>query len=198
MLSYIIVIVSAYLLGSVSMSVLISRIFYTDDVRSHGSGNAGATNMARVYGLVPGFAVLVLAALKTVLACIIGRLLLGGTGFCLAGIFCLIGHCYPVFFRFSGGKGVSAGVVLALLIDWRVFLIAFVLFLLLFFFTRIISVCSMSCAVVIAIASILLRLELYDIILAVFLAAIILVRHRSNIIRLLHGQEAKFTPGKKQ
>jgi len=192
-----VVIIAGYLLGSVSTSVLLSRFLFREDVRAQGSGNAGATNMARVYGMLPGIAVLLLDGLKAYIACAIGKALLGDLGFCLAGCTCIIGHCYPVFFKFSGGKGVSVGAILALLLDYRVFLAVLVLFIALFAAAKIVSLCSVSCAVAIPILSVLFRLSTPRIVLAAFIAVLVVYRHRENIRRLIRGEEKQFKPGRR-
>ena len=106
MLKYILLLAAGYLLGSISSAVILSRYLYKTDVRTLGSGNAGATNAARVYGMGMGLATLVCDGLKTAASMYLGLLLGGEVGFALAGAACVVGHCWPVFFRFRGGKGV--------------------------------------------------------------------------------------------
>ena len=191
------VVLGAYLLGSVSGSVLLSRRVYGQDVRALGSGNAGATNMARCFGMKAGLGVLALDVIKTVLACVGGRALLGETGFCLAGLACGVGHCRPVFFRFSGGKGVSVGAAVALMLGWRFCLPCMVCFFLLFALTKIVSVCSMGSAVLMPILALLEGLPTTEVLLTAGVAALVLVRHRQNLRRLLRGREPRFRPAKK-
>ena len=105
----------AYLLGSFCASIPLSRRCCGGDVRLYGSGNAGATNMARVYGLKAGLATLLLDMLKTVAAMLLGEYFMGGAGKAVAGAFCIIGHCFPLYFEFRGGKGVSVGAALGLM-----------------------------------------------------------------------------------
>lgn len=196
--SYVIRLLSAaligYLLGSISNSVLISKLLFHRDVRDAGSGNAGATNMARVFGMGPGVAALVLDAAKTALSLYLGKVLAGEWGMCLAGIFCNIGHCWPVFFRFSGGKGVSVGVATAAFLGWPVFLTAAAVFFLLFACTRIVSVSSMAAAVSLPIMCLILHAPAPNTLLAIAVLLLILLRHRSNIIRLQKGEEQEFHP----
>ena len=118
---YLLIAVAGYLLGSMSASILLSRLALGGDVRGKGSGNAGATNMARVYGWGMGFVTLGCDMLKAVLATWIGSLLLGDVGLALGGVCCMVGHCFPVFHKFKGGKGISVGAALGLMIDWKVF-----------------------------------------------------------------------------
>lgn len=185
-------IILGYLLGSVSVSILISKCFFHDDVRSHGSGNAGATNVARVFGLRAGFLTFLGDFLKSVLAMWLGKLLAGDTGLALAGAACLVGHCFPVFFRFRGGKAVSAGAAVGLMVDWRLFLISMAVFLIVAFCWKVASVASISAAIAQAAAAFLFTDSLPLILLAVFAAILVVFMHRGNIRRLIAGQEPKF------
>ncbi len=122
-LKYIAVGIAGYLLGSVSISILMSKKAMGGDVREKGSGNAGATNMARVYGWSAGFLTLGGDMLKAAIAMLIGLLLLGDLGIAIGGIAAMIGHCFPVFYGFKGGKGVSILAAVACFMDWRVVVI---------------------------------------------------------------------------
>ncbi len=202
MLNYFIIAVAGYLLGSISSAVLLSRYFYKTDVRTLGSGNAGATNAARVYGMGMGVATLFCDGLKTAAAMYLGLWLGGELGFALAGAACMVGHCWPVFFRFRGGKGISVGAIMALLIDWRVFLGLIVVFFAVFAFTRTVSLCSVTVAVLLPVLALGFQLICSDIgwprcVLSVFAGTIAVWQHRSNLKRLARGEEAKFTPGKR-
>ena len=202
MLKYILLLAAGYLLGSISSAVILSRYLYKTDVRTLGSGNAGATNAARVYGMGMGLATLVCDGLKTAASMYLGLLLGGEVGFALAGAACVVGHCWPVFFRFRGGKGVSVGAIMSLLIDWRVFLCLFVAFFAVFVIKRTVSLCSVTVAVLLPLLAIGFQLLLGDIgwprcVLAVFTGVLVVWQHRSNMQRLARGEEAPFTPGKR-
>ena len=194
---YILAAVLGYLIGSVSLSIVLSRLLYHKDIRSQGSGNAGATNAARVYGMGAGVLTLLGDFLKTLLALWLGRLLAGDWGLAAAGAAALIGHCYPVYFRFRGGKGVSSGAAVALMIDWRVFLAAVAVFLLAALLSKRASVASMSAALAVAVFSIVFAVPLSDLLLGLFACVLVIVMHRSNIKRLLHGEEPPFRAGKR-
>lgn len=194
---YILAAVLGYLIGSVSLSIVLSRLLYHKDIRSQGSGNAGATNAARVYGMGAGVLTLLGDFLKTLLALWLGRLLAGDWGLAAAGAAALIGHCYPVYFRFRGGKGVSSGAAVALMIDWRVFLAAVAVFLLAALLSKRASVASMSAALAVAVFSIVFAVPLSDLLLGLFACVLVIVMHRSNIKRLLHGEEPPFHAGKR-
>ena len=118
-LKFILVIIAAYVMGSLSISIFMSRHVLGRDIRRAGSGNAGATNMARVYGMSAGVLTLGGDMCKTAAAMLLGYLVLGDRGMAAAGMACMAGHCYPLLHGFKGGKGVSAGAAIALCIDWR-------------------------------------------------------------------------------
>ena len=135
-----------YLLGSLLFGLVISKLFYHDDVRLHGSGNAGMTNVLRTYGKLPALLTTVGDVGKSFVAVHLGQLIFSSLmgaeplvdpicGAYLAAIFCVIGHSRPVFFGFRGGKGILCAGVAALVVDWRIFAIAFPLFLIVFFAT---------------------------------------------------------------
>ena len=197
-LKYILIVVCGYLLGSISSSVLISKGLYRMDIRTKGSGNAGATNMARIFGMASGLLTLGCDALKTVAAVFLGGWLAGSNGAALGGAACVIGHCWPVFFRFKGGKGVTVGAVVALMIDWRIFLILAATFFAVFLASQIVSLCSVTVAFLLPVLCFVFQIPTAQCILGVFTGLLVIFQHRSNIVRLLHGEEKKFRPGKRQ
>lgn len=127
-MTYIIIVLIAYLLGSFCASIPLSKRVYGGDVREKGSGNAGATNMARVYGMKAGIATFMLDAVKTAAAMLIGAAIGGEAGKALAGAACIVGHCWPVYFSFRGGKGVSVGAALGLMTGLPVFAVIIAVF----------------------------------------------------------------------
>ena len=187
--------VLGYLLGSISISILISRHVFHQDVRQSGSGNAGATNVARVFGLGAGVLTFLGDFAKTLLAAWLGSLLGGVSGSCLGAAFALIGHCFPVYYRFRGGKAVSAGAAAALVIDWRIFVLAVAVFALAALLSKTASVSSMSAAGMVAVGTILFAPSTAQLLLGLFTCALVLFMHRSNIRRLIAGTEPKFHPG---
>ena len=184
--------VEGYLIGSVSISILISKYLFHQDVRTMGSGNAGAANAARTYGPVVGALTFGGDFLKGVIAAAIGLCLCGTYGYAVAAAACLIGHCFPVYFGFKGGKAVSTAAGITLLLDWRVFLTAFVVFIIVAFLTRTASASSMSAAVAIAVSTPIFNRNPALICLAVFMCLLVLLMHRGNIQRILQGTEPKF------
>ena len=194
-LKYILTAVCAYFFGSVSVSILLSRSVMNADVRAHGSGNAGATNMARVFGLRMGAVTLAGDMLKAALAMLLGFALLGERGMCVAGALCLVGHCYPALHEFRGGKGVSVGTAVFLAADWRVLAVAVVFFTLAAFLSRKVSLGSLAAAISGFAAAAYLALPLPRLLLVSFTMLLVILRHRENIIRLVRGTEPDFTLG---
>ena len=189
----------SYLLGCFNGSVVISHFIIKDDVRSHGSGNAGLTNFYRTYGARYVLCVIVCDMGKTVLACLIGGYLMHWVagdwtlGLLIAGIGCELGHMFPVFFGLRGGKGILSGGVLVLMLDWRVALIAWGLFAVLWLTTRYVSLGSVAATASMPVSVFLLMGHnwLYTV-LSAAVAALVIWCHRGNIRRLLTGTEKKF------
>ena len=146
----------SYVLGSVSLSIFLSKRLFGGDVRAHGSGNAGATNMARVYGMMAGALTLAADMAKAAVSMIGGYLLLGDLGLSVGGAGCILGHCFPLFHHFKGGKGVSVGGMLSLLIDWRVGLLVIGCFILMAVLSKKVSLGSICGGIACGVGSLLL------------------------------------------
>ncbi len=205
--------IAAYLLGSVNFGLLISRINYKDDIRKHGSGNAGMTNMMRTYGKKAAALTLLGDALKGAVAVLFGTLCCGTTCAYFAALCCVIGHAYPIFFGFKGGKGVVVTAVSVLCLDPLLFLILFALFVLIVATTKYISLGSVMCMLVYPLLLSNLQSILHPtvmdtteligvqigagrnamVLLAFLNAAFVIWLHRSNIRRLYEGTENKFS-----
>ena len=189
----------SYLLGCFNGSVMTSHFIIRDDVRQHGSGNAGLTNFSRTYGARYALCVIICDMGKTVLACLIGGYLMHWVvgdwtlGLLIAGIGCELGHMFPVFFGLRGGKGILSGGVLVLLLDWRVALIAWGLFVSLWLLTRYVSLGSVAAtaSMPVSVFFLLGHNWLYTV-LSAAIAALVIWCHRGNIQRLLSGTEKKF------
>ena len=190
-LKYIVLFAVAYVLGSVNLSILISQGM-GGDVRSHGSGNAGATNMARTYGIWAGLAAMAGDMVKAVAAMLLGWWLLGDWGLACAGAACILGHCVPLLYTFRGGKGISVGGVIAFAVDWRVGLVVVGVFLLGAFSSKKVSLGSVLAALAITAASIVFRVSTPRLLLAIFSMTLAIWQHRENIKRLLAGTEPDF------
>ena len=198
-LKIIAIIIVGYLLGSVNVAVIVSKYFFKGDVRDQGSHNAGTTNMARVYGMSAGLLTLAGDILKTVFAMLLGKLLFGEMGFSLGGIACVIGHCFPVFFGFKGGKGVAVSGAVAIMLGWEFALSLIGLFLVIVIITRYVSLGSLISVVMLIPALIIFGgYGTWVYILAVVLIVSVWYMHRGNIKRLLTGTESKFVPGKRK
>lgn len=195
----VLVLLVSYLLGCFNGSVMTSHFIIRDDVRQHGSGNAGLTNFYRTYGARYALCVIICDMGKTVLACLIGGYLMHWVvgdwtlGLLIAGIGCELGHMFPVFFGLRGGKGILSGGVLVLLLDWRVALIAWGLFVSLWLLTRYVSLGSVAAtaSMPVSVFFLLGHNWLYTV-LSAAIAALVIWCHRGNIQRLLSGTEKKF------
>ena len=188
-------IVLGYFFGGLNGAILISHARMHEDVREKGSGNAGLTNFLRSYGGIWTLVVVLIDFGKAIAACLIAALIIPQEPMLakiIAGLSVQIGHIFPIFFRFRGGKGVLCSAAVALALDWRIFLIAISVFIALFFLTRYVSLASMIAVTVFAILSVIF---LYDQpivwILVLVMAAVVIFMHRSNIVRLAQGKERK-------
>ena len=190
--------VGSYLLGSVSLSIYMSKRIFGGDVRSHGSGNAGATNMARVYGMMAGVLTLAADMMKAAVSMIGGYLLLGDLGLAIGGAGCILGHCFPVLHHFKGGKGVSVGGILALLLDWRVGLLVIACFLVGALLSKKVSLGSVCGAVACGVGCLLLVSSVPRVVLGLFAMVVVVARHKENIGRLIKGTEPDFKPAKRK
>lgn len=209
-LCYIVTALAAYALGSLNFAVIISKLRYNDDIRKYGSGNAGMTNMLRTYG--KGAAAMTFAgdALKTAIAIVIGMILVGSLhgGNYVAGFFAILGHVFPCYYGFKGGKGVVASAVTILMLDPRIFLILIAVFLIIVAIWRYISLGSVVCAMLYPLLVYASNSIMYSksginnpisIIFALIIGLFVVVLHRKNIERLMTGKESKISfGGKKQ
>lgn len=193
--------VAAYLLGSINSAVLISTKFYHDDIRQHGSRNAGMTNMLRTFGKKAAGLTLLFDALKALVAGIFAALLIGDDGIAISMLFCMIGHMFPVYFHFRGGKGVVVAAASLLLLDPLTFLVCILVFAVIVAGTKYVSLGSIMSALLfplfynrIAPISPIGRGDLpgaVATICSLFVCLLIVVMHRANIKRLLNGEESK-------
>lgn len=188
-----------YLLGSVNSSLVIGKLFYKKDVRKFGSGNAGATNTLRILGKSAALSVVTGDILKGILACLIGLYLVGETspgvyvGEYIAGLFAVIGHNWPVYFGFKGGKGVLTSLSVALMFSPLAALVCLVAFIVILALTRFVSLGSVVCAVIFAPAAYLFGGSIYTVLAGAILALFIVFRHLPNIKRLISGNETKIS-----
>ena len=206
MATYIVVTIIAYLLGSISFSVIISKKMAGFDVREKGSGNAGTTNVLRTVGKKASALTLLCDTLKGVVAILvayIAGLIIEGVDKSLlvqlSGIAVILGHTFPIFFGFKGGKGIATSLGVLLITNWNIGLICLVFALLLMFLTKMVSVGSLAAAVLFPVLVAFMPSNAYIvegnhfgyIIYAVLLAVLVIFNHRANVKRLLTGTENK-------
>lgn len=206
---FVLIAVLAYLLGGFNGAVIVSRYILRDDVRTHGSGNAGLTNFYRTFGGALTLVVILTDVLKAVFACLIGKYLFLHSfyaatvipqyavpwayfGILWGGLFCMAGHMFPWAFHFKGGKGVLSGGMVVLLLDWRVALVTWGGFFLLAALTRYVSLGSIYAGAAFPFATYFVLHSLVLAILAGCCGALLIWGHRANIGRLLKGEESKF------
>jgi glycerol-3-phosphate acyltransferase PlsY len=181
-----------YLLGNIQTAVIVSRAYYHDDVRNHGSGNAGSTNMVRVYGYGPGAITFAGDSMKALLGVLAGQLLCGQAGGYIAGLFVVIGHCWPMFLGFRGGKGVASSYTIAILSFPLGALAAIAIGGAILLINKKMSIMSLAAMVLFFIATLVFQIgNLPLVILAGFLMVVVFVRHTENIQRLMHGEEQR-------
>lgn len=189
--------VLGYLLGGINGAILLSKLVEKDDVRRHGSGNAGFTNFFRNYGKRTSLLVILIDAAKAAVSCLLGGWLLGKyglrtEGMLLGGLAATLGHDFPAFLGFRGGKGIVCGFTTALVTDWRVGLILLAVFALMYFLTHYVSLASVLCALGFFVSFWLFYPgRPFVLILSGCLSALAIFLHRENIGRLVRGQERK-------
>ena len=170
--SLLIIAVVSYLLGGVNGAIIMSRLVYHEDIRKSGSNNPGFTNFKRVYGLnAAAWSVMLIDILKTALPVFLSAVYMGVMyddmwqfGAQFAGLFCMLGHCFPVWYGFKGGKAFIAGFATIWFVDWRMTLIAYLGYS-----------------------------NVWVEVLAIAAAALVIIRHYPNFVKLVHGTESKFT-----
>jgi glycerol-3-phosphate acyltransferase PlsY len=215
------VLVIAYLLGSINFSIILTKIIKKDDIRKYGSGNAGMTNVLRTVGKAPAALTFLLDFLKCVAAVLAGKFIIGwactqygfspeiaGLGTYIAGFACILGHMFPLYFGFKGGKGVVTSAAMIVLVDWRCFVILFSIFLIIFAWKKIVSLASIIGMGLFPVATFLITF-FFDYsssplanhgnvstaylvavtVLAAMTGAAVVLKHHSNIKRLINGTE---------
>ncbi len=204
----VITVIAAYLIGSISFAVIFSAVFIKKDVRELGSGNAGTTNMMRVAGFLPGALTFICDALKGFVACFIGKLIFeyifaqtgsmwahSSFGIYICGLACMLGHMYPIFFGFKGGKGVATSVGIYAVCCPIAIISGLVVFAVSTLISKIVSLSSLLATVTVVVLS----LVFYDkggifavqAVLSTMMGALVFFKHRENIVRLVNGQENK-------
>lgn len=194
---------AAYFLGCFNGAVIVSKYILHDDIRTHGSGNAGLTNFYRTFGGPLTLVVILCDVIKAVLAVWAGVLAVYFSmaylpqyviyGKYWAGLWCLLGHMFPCMFHFKGGKGILSGGTIALMLDWRIALVVWGGFIVLAVVTRYISLGSCWAGASFPFATWFVYHDVVLLVLAIVIGGLILYMHRGNIHRLLTGTENKFS-----
>lgn len=214
MVAYIIMAIIAYAIGSINFSVIISKKMAGFDVREKGSGNAGSTNVLRTVGKKAAALTLICDILKGVIsvliALVIGKIAGESANSAIvveiAALAVVIGHTFPIFFGFRGGKGVATSLGVILIVNWKIGLICLVFALALMVLTRMVSLGSISAAVLFAVLTMFVRdsyigginFDFSFIIFGILLAALVIFNHRSNLKRIINGTENKLGAKKKE
>ncbi|MBR5473300.1 MAG: glycerol-3-phosphate 1-O-acyltransferase PlsY [Clostridia bacterium] len=208
-------VILAYLLGSISFAVVFSKIFMKKDVRELGSGNAGTTNVIRTGGFKVGAITFLGDVLKGFVACFVGKLVFAACfengekwavyGAFICGLACMLGHVFPIFFQFKGGKGIATSVGIFAVCCWPAILLGLAVFTLGVFITRIVSISSIIAAITVASCSMAFHklinptAQFWPIaVLSAVMGILVIAKHSDNIKRLINGTEKKMTFGRKK
>jgi glycerol-3-phosphate acyltransferase PlsY len=211
--------VFSYFLGSLNFALVISRYFKKEDIRCQGSGNAGFTNMLRCWGVMPAVVTFVGDFFKCLVAVLVSKYLFTLFGSLtgplddetmfivpfLAGMFCVLGHIFPIYFGFKGGKGVVTASAMLLMSSYKIFLVTVIVFLLVFAFSKIVSLSAITAALTSAIATFFISYffennfhNIWPTLIVCVVVSVIIFRHRENIMRLIRGEEKKASIKKKE
>lgn len=199
----VVIVLAGYLLGNLNGAVLLS-FMQSDDVRKHGSGNAGLTNFVRNYGYGRAAGVILVDAGKAVIACLVGQMILQSYGYGVEGamigaVAVTLGHDFPVLLGLHGGKGILCGLAIAAVIDYRCALLIFGVFLVCLLLTRYVSLGSGMGALALGIYFGVMYVDRPVVMIGgIFLGALAIFMHRGNIVRLIKGTERKLSFGKKE
>ena len=196
-ISVLLILVVSYLLGNINGAIWISKSVVHDDVRTHGSGNAGFTNFFRNYGGLNSLLVLAIDFCKAAIACLLGGWLLGRYGYRMEGMMAAalavtLGHDFPALCGFKGGKGILCGLAVAVCLDWRIAVVIFILFFAAYLPTRYVSLGSVVGACGFGLGFILFHHDNWILMLGgIALSGLAIFMHRANIKRLIRKEESK-------
>ena len=198
-IAYIAAAVIAYLLGSISGAIVSSKVGHHEDIRNYGSGNAGMTNALRTYGIRHAAIVAAMDMLKTILAILIAKWLVGWYwGFVIGSLFAITGHLFPVYYGFKGGKGVLCGLASLLMVDWRIGVLVVLVFAIVVAFCKRVSLGSIFACASAPLWCLLLGVPSLHTVYVLLAASWLIWCHRSNIKRLLRGEEPKTVIAKRK
>jgi len=208
-LYFLVIIAGSYFLGGLNGAIITSRLVYKEDIREHGSGNAGLTNFLRTYGTRAVFLMVLIDVLKTAFPVVMSGMLLENAftfatvtervmiGRTLGGLFAMVGHAYPCLYKFKGGKAALSAVTVALFLDIRVAAVVLGVFLVAVAITRYVSLGSVLIGVCFPVSFLIFNLGLWATILSFCCGGFIIFRHVGNIKRLFKGEERKLSFGKR-
>lgn len=204
--------VVSYLLGSLNFSIILSEVVKKKDIRKSGSGNAGATNMMRTYGIKAAVGTMLGDIFKVAIGILVAFAILGVPMKYIftnpadsaeiqrvmlykefAGLFCVLGHIFPLYFKFKGGKGVAACTGMVIIVDWRIALILFVIFVSVILISKWISLGSIVIAILYPVLIFVFYKNWILSLVAFLFTAIVIIAHRENIKRLIKGEENKIS-----
>jgi glycerol-3-phosphate acyltransferase PlsY len=180
----------SYLIGSFSFALVIGKLFYKTDIRGYGSGNLGATNVYRVLGKKAGLIVAIADLLKGTFACLLPQILNSAVNPIICGLLAILGHVFPIFAGFKGGKAVATATGVLLFLTPFGTLTGFVVFLLTLILSKYVSLSSMLAGIAILIYSLIFE-DKVIIALSLFISVLVIILHRQNIKRLIRGTEKK-------
>ncbi len=211
MLYAVLSVILAYLIGSINFAVIFSKLFIKEDIRNFGSGNAGATNVLRVGGALPGILTFVCDALKGFVACFLGELIVENFSnntvnplLCAfaCGLACMLGHVFPVFFKFKGGKGVATAVGIFAVCCPIAIILGLCCFALVMVLSRIVSLSSLLATVTVIVCTAIFHSSaapfIPQLVLSIAMGALVFIKHAENIKRLIKGEEKKLNIGRKK
>ncbi|MBO5178983.1 MAG: glycerol-3-phosphate 1-O-acyltransferase PlsY [Clostridia bacterium] len=203
----IVITIVAYLIGSINLSIVLSKLMGKGDIREHGSGNAGTTNTLRTLGKLPAIAVLIFDVLKAVIAIFVGKWLItigqveGSTipyndlAIALSSIGVILGHNFPIYYGFKGGKGIATSLGVLLTVEWQLGLVCLVFALVLMILTRMVSIGSIAAAILYPVLVLVQGTAFTNkwiyLAFSLIIALLAIIRHRSNIKRIYNGTENK-------
>lgn len=197
-MEYILIAVIAYLIGSLNFAIVLSKTVLKKDIREFGSKNAGTTNAFRMMGAKLGTTVLLGDVLKAFLAVSIGYKLGYDEGKLIAGVFVIIGHIYPIYFKFRGGKGVATSAGMLLAFDLHMFAMFISVFLVVLFISKFVSLASMCAGISLPVGMYMYYQEAFFVLVGILISLGLVYMHRANIVRILNHEENKVSFKKKR
>lgn len=192
-MQYLAIVLIAYVIGSLNFAIVISKLILKKDIRDYGSKNAGTTNAFRIMGAKLGTLVLVGDISKAFISVLIGSHFGGDEGKLIAGIFVIVGHVYPLYFKFKGGKGVATATGMLLAFDLKMFAILFVIFMTVLLVTKFVSLSSLSAGAFLPFGMYIYYGDAIFVLTGTLIFLGVVYLHRANIVRLINGEENKLS-----